>query len=455
MDNRLVPNVAGRKSSSSNALVGLPVESKSTRSNAELLADDSEFVLRPWTAAGEPLPIVEAHGTVVRDGDGKTYLDFTSGYFVNQAGHSHPRVISAVVRQMHRVSQVSGRHASEPAIELAKELARLAPGRLKKTLFTTGGSESTEFALKMARQKSGKPGVIFLDNAFHGLSVQALACTSNEAYRKSAAVPLDPTIFKAPVPYEYRQAQDPAYIEKALAAVAAILDAHPEIGTILAEPMQAVGGLAPPKAWWAGIDRLRKARGLVLILDEIQTGLGRTGTMWGATHYGLEADIMTLAKGLSGGVGSLGAVMCTPEIAENFWGATSPTSAANAISCAAGLELIRVIQDEKLIQNAAKMGAYMKSAFLALDLPWIGDVRFTGLLGGVELVQDKTSKTPWTKEQILGMKADLLEQGLLCTATGPLGNVFRLQPPLSVTRQEIDTVVAWFALAVRKIMTRG
>jgi 4-aminobutyrate aminotransferase-like enzyme len=446
MDNRTQPS---RKVAS--GLVSLPALPAS-RSNAELLADDSEFVMRPWTAAGEPLPIVEGHGTVVRDGDGKTYLDFTSGYFVNQAGHSHPRVIQAVVRQMHKVSQVSGRHASEPAIAMAKELARLAPGRLKKTMFTTGGSESTEFALKMARQKAGKPGVVYLDNAFHGLSVQALAATSNEAYRKSAAVPLDATLVRAKVPYPYREGATDEVIGRHLAELEALLDANPHVGTILAEPMQAVGGLAPPPAWWAGVDALRKRRGLLLILDEIQTGLGRTGKMWGADHYGLEADIMTLAKGLSGGVGSLGAVMATPEVADTFWGATSPTSAANAISCAAGLELIHVIQDERLIENAARMGAYMTQAFWALELPWIGDVRFTGLLGGVEFVLDRDAKTPWTKDQILGMKADLLERGVICTATGPLGNVIRLQPPLSVTQGEIDTVVGHFAGAIRATM---
>ena len=445
MENATIPKTGTGR------LVSLPADER-TQSNEQLLADDSQFVMRPWTAAGEPLPIVEAHGTFVRDADGKVYMDFTSGYFVNQAGHSHPRVISAAVAQLHKVSQVSGRHASEPAIAMAKELARLAPGRLSKTMYTTGGCESTEFALKMARQKSGKLGVLVLDNAFHGLSVQALAACSNESYRKSASAPLDPNIVSAPTPYVYRWKNPDACVDESIAQMEAILDANPHIGSILAEPMQAVGGLAPPLEWWKRVDALRKRRGLVLILDEIQTGLGRTGKMWGADHYGLEADIMTLAKGLSGGVGSLGAVMATPEVADTFWGATSPTSAANAVSCAAGLEMIRVIQDERLIENAAAMGEYMTRAFWALDLPWIGDVRFKGLLGGVELVLDRGSKKPWTKDQILGMKADLLERGVICTATGPLGNVIRIQPPLSVTTQEIDTFVTHFAAAVRVAM---
>ncbi len=454
MDNATAPKAPALQQNTGRAssLVTLPADVR-TQSNAQLLADDSEFVLRPWTAAGEPLPIVEAHGTHVRDADGRVYMDFTSGYFVNQAGHSHPRVISATIAQLHKVSQVSGRHASEPAVGMAKELARLAPGTLRKTMYTTGGCEATEFALKMARQKSGKLGLLVLDNAFHGLSVQALATCSNESYRKSASVPLDPNVVSAPAAYCYRCKHEDSCETQCVDEMEKILDANPHVGSILAEPMQAVGGVAPPEKWWKRVDAMRRARGLVLILDEIQTGLGRTGKMWGADHYGLEADIMTLAKGLSGGVGSLGAVMTTPEVAEKFWGATSPTSAGNAISCAAGLEMIHVIQDERLIENAALMGEYMTKAFWGLDLPWIGDVRFKGLLGGVELVLDRTTKQPWTKDQILGMKSDLLERGVICTATGPLGNVIRIQPPLSVTRGEIDLFVTHFDAAVRAAMS--
>jgi 4-aminobutyrate aminotransferase-like enzyme len=232
----------------------------------------------------------------------------------------------------------------------------------------------------------------------------------------------------------------------------AALDAHPDTGAILAEPMQAVGGLAPPKIWWERVDALRRTRGLLLVLDEIQTGLGRTGTMFAAEHYGLAPDIMTLAKGLSGGVGSLGAVLCTAEVAARFSGATSPTSAANAVSCAAGLSLLRVIQDERLCENAAAMGALLAAQVIALDRPEIGDVRFHGLLGGIELVHDREHKTPWTKAEIRGLKDALLARGVIVTATGPLGNVIRVQPPLSVSPGEIDLFVALFgeALAGRR-----
>jgi len=410
-------------------------------SNARLLADDTEFVMRPWSGAGEPLPIVEGKGIYVLDADGQQYMDFTSGYFVNQAGHTHPRVVAAAIEQLLRVSQVSGRHASEPAVRLAMRLAEIAPGRLKKTLFTTGGCESVEFAIKMARQFSGKPGIAYLDNAFHGLSLTALSACANEQYRRSASAPLDPSFVRLPTPYGYRCPRGAHCLEECADEMEKILDQSPHVGAILAEPIQAVGGIIPTEAWWRRVDEIRQERGLLLVLDEIQTGLGRTGAMFAAEHYGLEPDIMTLAKGLSGGVGSLGGVMATPEVAGKFFGATSPTSASNAVSCAAGLAMIDVILEESLCENSRAMGDYLAGSIADRDLPFVGDIRFKGLMGGVELVAERATKKPLPKELVLRIKADLLERGVVITVTGPLGNVLRLQPPLSIARGEIDLFV--------------
>ncbi|MBI4508247.1 MAG: aspartate aminotransferase family protein [Deltaproteobacteria bacterium] len=430
-------------------LIALPTKEAPQSSNEELLASDSEYVLRPWTGAGEPLPIVEGHGIYVKDADGKLYMDFTSGYFVNQAGHSHPKVIAAAIDQLQKVSQVSGRHASEPSIGLAKKLAEIAPGSLKKTLFTTGGCESTEFAIKMVRQASGLPGIACVDNAFHGLSVTALSACANESYRKSASAPLDPTFVRAPTPYCYRCPHATNCETQCVDQFERVLDEAPEVGAILAEPIQAVGGIIPPEKWWRRVDAMRRRRGLLLLLDEIQTGLGRTGSMFAAEHYGLEPDVMALAKGLSGGVGSLGGVMASPEIAAKFFGATSPTSAGNAVSCAAGRALIDVIIEEKLCENAAAMGRYMTGAVAERNLPWVGDIRFKGLLGGVELVENRDTKKPLDKRLIMQIKADLLERGVIVTVSGPLGNVIRIQPPLSVTSGQIDTLVTHLDAALR------
>jgi len=199
------------------------------------------------------------------------------------------------------------------------------------------------------------------------------------------------------------------------------------------------------------MDSLRKKHGLYLILDEIQTGIGRTGTMFAAEHYGLEPDIITAGKGLSGGVGSLAAVLASDELVEGFNGGTTPTSAGNAVSAASGLALIGVLQEEKLIENAANMGRYFGEAVAELKDPWVGDIRFLGLLGGVELVADVESKEILPKELVVKVKDTLYEDGMLITVSGPHGNVLRLQPSLCVTSKELDSFVVCLQKALKSV----
>jgi 4-aminobutyrate aminotransferase-like enzyme len=409
--------------------------------NAELLALDEKYILRPWPTSNEPLPIVEARGSTVIDADGHEYIDFTSGYFVNNAGHSHPKVIAAAKAQLDKVSQVSGRHTTPPLVHLAEKLVQITPKSVDKAFFTTGGSESTEFALKLVRQKTGKTDVAVLDNAFHGLTLGALAGCGSEKYRATAGVPLGDHVFKIPNPYCYRCPHNQDCATQCLDQAEVALDVRKNTAAVMAEPVQSVGGLVPPEAWWARLDEMRKRRGLYLILDEIQTGLGRTGRMYAAEHYGLEPDVMTTAKGLSGGVGSLGAVVCRAEIGASFFAGTTPTSGGNAISAAAGLAMIGALEDEKIVEHAAKMGAYFTRAVAELDDPWVGDIRFKGLMGGVELVADRTSKEPVPKPLLQRVHNALHKRGMLTTISGPLGNVLRLQPPLVITPAELDRFV--------------
>jgi 4-aminobutyrate aminotransferase-like enzyme len=196
------------------------------------------------------------------------------------------------------------------------------------------------------------------------------------------------------------------------------------------------------------MDAIRRKRGLLLILDEIQTGVGRTGKMYAAEHFGLEPDIMMSAKGLSGGVGSLGAVLVRSEVGANFFAGTTPTSGGNAVSAAAGLALIRVLEEEGIVEHCAKMGEYFTEAVADLDDAYVGDIRFTGLLGGVELVLDRASKEPLPKPLLSAVQDSLHEQGMLITLSGPLGNTLRLQPPLVITRKEIDRFIATLRIAL-------
>jgi 4-aminobutyrate aminotransferase-like enzyme len=415
-------------------------------------AADTKYVMRPWTnPAGEPVIVAKARGCVVTDVRGKDYLDLTAGYFVNNAGHCHPKIAEAASRQMGEVLQVSGKHGSIAAVKLAKRLIGLGPKSVHKVFFSTGGSEANEFSLKAARQFTKKTDVAYLENGYHGLTLGSLEMTASEKYRESAGKPMGPENFALPCAYCYRcpkgKQVDTCQVE-CLDGVDAKLDARPKTAAIIAEPIQAVGGLAPPQKWWDRLDRIRRARGILFIADEVQTGLGRTGKMFAIEHYGLEPEIMTGGKGLSGGVGSLAATIASDPISKVFFGGTTPTSGGNAVSAAAGLALIDILEAEGLVDNAANMGRYFTEAAWALDDPWIGDVRFTGLLGGIELVKNRDSREILGKVEVGKVKDRLHEAGMLITVSGMHGNVLRLQPPLSIAAAQIDQFVA----ALRKTL---
>jgi 4-aminobutyrate aminotransferase/(S)-3-amino-2-methylpropionate transaminase len=420
---------------------------------AQLEADDKQYVMRPWThPAGEPVIVAKAKNCVITDIHGKDYLDLTAGYFVNAAGHCHPKIAEAATKQLGEVLQVSGKHGSIPMVQLAKKLKSLVPKSIDKSFFTTGGSEANEFALKAARQFTKKPDIAYLANGYHGLSLGALEVTASAKYRESAGKPMGPENYEIPTAYCYRcHCGGPdTCATQCLDGVEAQFDARPNTAAIIAEPIQAVGGLAPPQKWWDRLDRIRKARGILLIADEVQTGLGRTGKMFAVEHYGLQPEIVTGGKGLSGGVGSLAVMMASNAISNVFFGGTTPTSGGNAVSAAAGLALIEVIEQEKLVESSAKMGRYFTEAAWALKDPWIGDVRFTGLLGGIELVSNRETKDILGKTEMAKVKDDLHMQGMLITVSGMHGNVLRLQPPLSITSAQLDQFIA----ALRKTLTK-
>jgi 4-aminobutyrate aminotransferase-like enzyme len=414
-------------------------------------AADREYVMRPWThPAGEPVIVAKAKGCTVWDVHGKEYLDLTAGYFVNNAGHCHPKIAEAAARQVHEVLQVSGKHGTVAMVRLAERLIKLAPKSVNKAFFSTGGSEANEFALKLARQFDKRPDIAYLENGYHGLTLGSLEVTANDKYRDTAGKPLGTDNYAIPTAYCYRCKFGPASTCKTecLDGLEAKLDARPRTAAIIAEIVQAVGGLAPPQKWWDRVDQARRARGILLIADEIQTGLGRTGKMFAVEHYGLEPEIITGGKGLCGGVGSLGLTAASNAVYKSFFGGTTPTNGGNAVSSAGGLALIDALLEEKLVENAAAMGRYFTEAAWNLDDPWIGDVRFTGLLGGIELVKHRDTKEILGKAEMGKVKDGLHAAGMLITVSGWHGNVLRLQPPLSITSAQIDQFLA----ALRKTL---
>jgi 4-aminobutyrate aminotransferase-like enzyme len=217
---------------------------------AQLEADDKQYVMRPWThPAGEPVIVAKAKDCVNTDIHGKDYLDFTAGYFVNAAGHCHPRIAEAATKQLGEVLQVSGKHGTVAIVKLAKKLKQLAPKSVDKSFFSTGGSEANEFALRAARQYTKKTDIAYLTNGYHGLSLGSLEVTASEKYRDSAGKPMGPENYAIPTAYCYRcvcGGPDKCAVQ-CLDGVEAQLDARPSTAAIIAEPIQAVGGLAPPQ----------------------------------------------------------------------------------------------------------------------------------------------------------------------------------------------------------------
>ncbi|HTM23313.1 MAG TPA: aspartate aminotransferase family protein, partial [Kofleriaceae bacterium] len=350
--------------------------------------------------------------------------------------------------------QVSGKHGTVAAVRLAERLIKLLPNSIDQAFFSTGGSESNEFALKMARQHTGRPDVAYLENGYHGLTIGSLEVTASEKYRESAGRPLGDYTFQIPNAYCYRCKHVDDCHTQCLDEAEKKIDARPDTAALVAEPVQAVGGVIPPAKWWTRMEEIRRKRKLLLIIDEIQTGVGRTGKMFASEHYGLEPDILTGGKGLSGGVGSLAVTMCSDEVATGFVGGTTPTSGGNAVSAAAGVALIDIILKDGLLHHCTRMGEYMTEAVARLADPWVGDIRFKGLLGGVELVLDKTSKEPVPKKSMEAIRLGLQERGIVMTVSGLLGNVLRLQPPLTIKPNHIDVLAAALAEVLPAVRAR-
>ena len=316
-------------------------------------AADQKYVMRPWThPKGEPVIVAKAKGCVVTDVHGKDYLDLTAGYFVNNAGHCHPRIVEAATRQLGEVLQVSGKHGT-----VADGPARRAADDARAEVDRQGVLLDRRLRGERVRAQARAP--VHEEDATSRTSRTATTASRSARSRspRARSIASPPASRWAPRTTRSRRrtataassARTPTCNVQCLDGVEATLDARPNTAAIIAEPIQAVGGLAPPQKWWDRLDEIRKARGILLIADEVQTGLGRTGKMFAVEHYGLEPEIMTGGKGLSGGVGSLGDDRRVERrSARTFFGGTTPTSGGNAVSAAAGLALIETIIDEKL-----------------------------------------------------------------------------------------------------------
>lgn len=406
----------------------------------------------------QPVVVETAKGAIITDTKGKTFIDCFAGISVVNAGHCNPRVIEAAKKQMDKLIHCcSYSYYSQPTADLAEKLAEITPGRLSKTFFGNGGAEANEGALRLARQYTGKTEFISLQASFHGRSYATLSITGNSARKKKAGPYMVGCTYLPPA-YCYRCQYRMEYPACDLWCAKALEDlikfnTFDDVAAFVAEAVMGEGGIiTPPDDYFYEIDKILKKHDILLMIDEVQAGFGRTGKMFAIEHYGVEPDIMTMAKGIADGF-PLSAFIARDEIADSFKpGDHLSTFGGNPVSCAAAVANIEFFQEEKLAENALKKGEWLKGALTGLKAKRtaIGDVRGKGLMIGIELVSDRAAKTP--DAAAAGKVRDIcLEEGLLVGLGGVYGNVLRIQPPLVITHSQMEDAVRILDLAIGRI----
>ena len=407
-------------------------------------------------AGVEPITVESARGATVTATDGTEYTDLYSGIGVVNAGHVHPRVAEAAKRQIDRVVHSCSYVYHVPVVaDLAERLAAITPGRLQKTFFGNSGAEAVEGALRLARAFTGRREVVALQASFHGRTAGSLAVTGN-AQRKHrggaqiAGVAFAPT----PNPYRCRMCSGSCSLACADAVEDTIrYDTSDDVAAFIIEPIIGEGGIIPlPTGYLRRVKDILDARGILLIVDEVQSGFGRSGHMFAVEAHDVEPDIMTLAKGIASGF-PLGAFIAREEIADGFRpGEHMSTFGGNPVSCAAGVATIEVLIDEHLPERAARLGGMVKQRLdaFAVECDLIGDVRGAGLMMGMELVRDRATKEPATTEAA-AVKRHCRERGVLIGVGGTFGNVVRIQPPLVIGEGELDRAIGVIEEAVTSL----
>ncbi len=361
------------------------------------------------TYTRQPIAIKKACGAVVTDVNGKEYIDCVAGIAVNNVGHCHPAVVEAINRQAEQLIHVSNLYYTEQQALLAEQLVNLTG--MDRVFFCNSGAEAVEGALKLARKATGKKEFIAAEHAFHGRTRGALSVTHKEKYRKPFE-PLAPAVF---VPYNDADAIRGAITEDTA-------------GLILEAVQGEAGVIIPTDEYLSEVREICDETGTLMILDEVQTGFGRTGKWFAREHSGIEPDIMTLAKAMGGGF-PMGAMLAREDVASNFGrGDHASTFGGNALSCAAALANIEVIKKEKLVEKSNELGAYLMKKLKGLNRDYIKEVRGKGLMVGMEL----SIKC----EDLVGRAR---ERGVLLNCTSD--SVLRFVPPLTITREQLDKAV--------------
>jgi 4-aminobutyrate aminotransferase len=394
---------------------------------------------------------VRGEGHRLWDGDGREYLDFACGIAVTVLGHRHPRVNAAIHAQVDTLTHVcNGLGFLDPVTRLADMIVDVMPAPLDAVFFGNSGAEVIEGAVKLVRKATGRPAIIGFAGGFHGRTYAALSLTTSNVNYRLGHGPLVPDIHIAPFPHVYRdfggdEARATAVCLDHLERMFATELPPSTVAAFLLEPVQGEGGYIPaPAAFLQGLRSLADKHGILLVIDEVQSGYGRTGTMWAFEQAGIVPDVVTLAKAIANGL-PLAAIVSRREL-QDRWGVGShgSTYGGNPVCCAAGIAVLETIRDEDLIANAAARGVELKAGLqaIAAEDRRIGDVRGPGLMIGVEFVKDRATREPDPiGDRLIERCADA---GLLLLTCGSQHNIIRWIPPLDVSSAEIGEALAIF-----------
>jgi len=394
----------------------------------------------------EPLALSHGEGMYVWDENGDRYLDCFGGVLTVSVGHANPAVVKAETEQLNRLSHTSTLYANHNLSDLAEKMAEITPGSLKKSFFTSTGTEADDTAILAAKCHTKRQEIIVLRHSYSGRSATALSANGHAPWRPLAAQVAG--IVHAHAPYCYRcpfGLKYPSCGIKCAEDIKELIDTTTtgEIAAFMAEPILGVGGfIVPPPGYFEKAVAIARAHGGLFIADEVQTAWGRTGDKWfGIEHWDVEPDILTSAKGMANGL-PIGITIAKSEIADSFKGSSFATFGGNPVSTAAALAVIKEIEDKNLLHNAKVTGDYFREKLEELKdkHPTIGDVRGMGLMQGIEVVTDKESKVP-SPQAVAQVFEETKKHRVLIGKGGLYGNVLRLGPPLIADKSNIDELI--------------
>jgi 4-aminobutyrate aminotransferase len=399
--------------------------------------------LSPLLKQATPVLVERGEGVHVFDQEGRRYLDFTAGIGVTSTGHCHPRVVAAAQEQVGKL--IHGQYTTvmhRPLLDLSERLGEVLPSGIDSVFFANSGSEAVEAALRLARQVTGRPNIVVFQGGFHGRTMAAASLTTSGTKIRTGFAPLMGGVQVAPFPYAYRYGWDEQtatdFALRELDYLFATVSAPEDTAALLIEPVLGEGGYVPaPPGFLAGLRERADAHGILLIIDEVQTGYGRTGRFWGHDHFGVQPDVLITAKGLASGFPLSGIAASTELMERARPGSQGGTYGGNAVACAAAIATLDVIRDEGLVDNAAKQGERLLDGARAAakDHPAIGDVRGLGLMVASEFTSADARPDGATAARVQQAAAD---RGLLLLTCGPYGNTVRMIPALIVDSAQID-----------------